>query len=201
MFRILEADSPPQHQELMGNIGNHVNLLATVSLKTEYTLMERVHIRDGGELYSSLLQRFGSIHIAYGFDEQEPRNIPEWLRELVKYLNTEDLANGLFEVERTEGRAYDFYARHFERGKYEEAHLSKEPLQEEEIPLVIVGSQKGKEFVNICWLLLLRLLKGKHVNFPLALHRLFSYPCKQYAIRESIELIRMNEMLAVLPEL
>lgn len=39
MFRILEADSPPQNQEFMGNIGNHVNLLATVSLKTEYTLM------------------------------------------------------------------------------------------------------------------------------------------------------------------
>lgn len=80
----------------MGNIGNHVNLLATVSLKTEYTLMERVHIREAGELYASLLQRFGSVHIAYGFDEQEPKNIPEWLRELVKYLNAEDLANGLF---------------------------------------------------------------------------------------------------------
>jgi hypothetical protein len=38
MLRKLEVEEPQALQESLGNLGNHVNLLATVSLKTEYFL-------------------------------------------------------------------------------------------------------------------------------------------------------------------
>jgi hypothetical protein len=41
--------------------------------------------------------------------------------------------------------------------------------------------------MNISWLLLARLLRPfEHLNFPLAVHRLFSFPYKKFNIRESL---------------
>ena len=76
--------------------------------------------------------------------------------------------------------SYDFLGTRFLHGKYEEILISKEPLEEAERGLIIVSENEG---VNISWLLLARLLKPiEGLNFPLAVHRLFSFPYKQFAI-------------------
>jgi hypothetical protein len=62
---------------------------------------------------------------------------------------------------------------------------------------LIVVSEKEKEGVNISWLLLARLLKPiESLNFPLAVHRLFSFPYKRFAIGESLQLINFTQLMA-----
>jgi hypothetical protein len=70
VLRKLEAEEPQALQESMGGLGNHVNLLATVSLKTDYFLMEKQYPREEGELYLSLQAVFGKRQILYEFGSQ-----------------------------------------------------------------------------------------------------------------------------------
>lgn len=50
--------------------------------------------------------------------------------------------------------------------------------------------------MNISWLLLSRLLKPfENLNFPLAVHRLFSFPYKKFDIAESLQLISFTDLL------
>ena len=47
-----------QGYESAGAFGSHVNLLATVSLKTDYHLCEQIVNKETGKLYESILKQF-----------------------------------------------------------------------------------------------------------------------------------------------
>jgi hypothetical protein len=126
MLRKLEVEEPQVLQESIGSLGNHVNLLATVSLKTDYFLMEKQQSREEGELYESLVRRLGKKQFKYDFDDKQPEGVAEWMRTLVEFLMEEELTNGLFLMSQSDKGKYDFSGTRFERGKYEEILLSKE---------------------------------------------------------------------------
>jgi hypothetical protein len=114
---------------------------------------------------------------------------------LVRFLVESELTNGLFVLEGERGK-YDFYGTRFEHGKYEEILLSKQELEETEKKLVILSKRETGETINISWLLLVRLLKPlENLNFPLAVHRLFSFPYKKFNIADSLQLITFTDLL------
>lgn len=96
VLRRLEAEEPQMLQESIGGLGNHVNLLATVSLKTDYFLMEKQCPREEGDLYLSLQAAFGKKQILYELGVQEPEGVNEWLKTLVRFLVDNELTSGLF---------------------------------------------------------------------------------------------------------
>lgn len=86
MLRKLEAEEPQVLQESIGSLGNHVNLLATVSLKTDYFLVDKHHSAQEGELYPSLLSHHPRKQILYDFGREQPEGVEEWMRTLVRFL-------------------------------------------------------------------------------------------------------------------
>ena len=112
------------------DMGNHVNLLATVTLKTEYHLPEPTPM-NGGRLMNSLKQNFSFKKLNSRLEPKLPG--PRWLRDIRAYLVANDYDSDLFSG--SEG-PNDFVGTCFVMGKYEQVLLSMEELQENEKSLV-----------------------------------------------------------------
>ena len=93
-------------------MGNHVNLLATVSLKTEYHLPE-IAPMSGGKLVISLKQHYEFKKLNCSIDLK--LSAPQWLKNISTYLVANELASDLFTGSDDPN---DFVATFFALGKY-----------------------------------------------------------------------------------
>ena len=121
MLKHLDEGDHPQALGGMG-IANHVNLWATVSLKTECHLPEP-HPLSGGALIDSLHKRFTFKKVNSNLNPSLPA--PDWLKFISNYLCSNDYASGLFSLG---DNPNDFIATYFSLGKYDQVLLSLSEL-------------------------------------------------------------------------
>ena len=86
-----------------------------------------------GELSTSLVGKYGECEVVMEVEKGKKgkKGEGEGYGQMVEYLVQEEMTEGMFE--RQEGqKGTEYYGTVFALGKYEELHLSKEPISPEE---------------------------------------------------------------------
>lgn len=108
-----------QVQESVEGLSSHVNLLATVSLKTEYHLIEKPQYKEAGHLYHSLEKAYPGKSFNFNFTDCISSHAANWIKQIINYLTEWDLGEGLFTESGQNNKQIDYYGTRFKLGKYE----------------------------------------------------------------------------------